>query len=101
MLLILLTIKCSDHTHAGQTLIQNEIELIQLRLHDAEHWDGLAHQDKDGGHENGNDHHQNPGESTILVEPQNNPANQRHSASTHHIHHQTHHLLNLLPIIVA
>src|SRR5260221_6057731 len=99
LLLILLTIKCSDHTHAGQTLIQNEIELIQLRLHDAEHWDGLAHQDKDGGHENGNDHHQNPGESDILVERQNNPGNQREWGSDHHIQHQDHHLLHLRRII--
>ena len=99
MLLVPLTIKCPHHAHAGQTLIQNEIEFIQLRLHAAEQRDGLTHQNDDGGHKNRNDHHQDPGESGILVNRENNPGNQCERGSDHDIQRYDQHLLHLRRIV--
>src|SRR6266705_2607243 len=60
LLLVLLAIKCPDHAHPGEALVQNEIDFIQLCLHGAEQRDGLAHKDHDGDHKHRNDHYQNP-----------------------------------------
>src|SRR5260221_667062 len=41
--------------------------IMQKKLDNTEQRDGLAQKDRDRGHKNGNGHHQNPGESDILV----------------------------------
>ena len=99
MLFVLLTIKRPHHAHPGQTFIQDEIELIQLLLHNTEQRDGLAHKEHDSAHKDWNDHYEDPGESDILVERQNNPGNQGEWGSDHHIQRQDHHLLHLRRII--
>ncbi len=56
VLLVLLTIKRPHYAHPGQTFIQDEIELIQFRLHDAEQRNGPAHKEHDSAHKDWNDH---------------------------------------------
>ncbi len=99
LFLVLLAIKGSHDAHAGQPLVQNEIDFVQFHLDAPEERDSPAKQEHDSCDQDRHRYHQNPGQPDILVERQNDASHHRDRGGNHHIQGDDRHLLHLRRIV--
>ena len=97
--LIVATAEGLDHAHAGQILLHDGVDGIQLLLHRAEEREGLVDDPDDKDEHHGDEHHEEQGQLRAGEDGHDQAAYQQHGCAHHDAQHHHDQFLHLDDIV--